>query len=244
VTAVSVGAVLRAHNLDEGPKRVLQSSYGFLRTEPYEPEEYPEHSNATPFTSEMDGDLYVQTINYFIKKVSCSPKVYSMSEPLFFSGRLYSIQRGVWSYSNIPHILGSWERFGMWGDSLCVGHGNWVSLHSGTPKEQRYVEFWNLENKFGLKFDGLGLVHEAGKITTDMTWLVEDKKPPLKPIHRCPTNKNKRFYKVEYDLFAIVEGRNLRYEARYTDPADPKAGPQVQKARQVSIASAFQPGTQ
>jgi len=86
VTAVSVGAVLRAHNLDKGPKRVLQSSYGFLRTEPYEPEEYPEHSNATPFTSEMDGDLYVQTIDYFIKKVSCSPKVYSMSEPFFFQG--------------------------------------------------------------------------------------------------------------------------------------------------------------
>ncbi len=47
-------------------------------------------------------------------------------------------------------------------------------------------------------------------------------------------------YVVEYDLVAIVEGRNLRYEARY--PAAGGTG-KVQKASQISIASAFKPGT-
>jgi hypothetical protein len=53
------------------------------------------------------------------------------------------------------------------------------------------------------------------------------------------TFKGKKHYKVEYDLVPIVEGRNLRYEARY--PAN-----QFGKARntgQISIAAAFDPGT-
>ena len=60
-------------------------------------------------------------------------------------------------------------------------------------------------------------------------------------------------YRVEYDLVAFVEGRNLRYEARW--PAldryeagnkrkrDDEAGYVVLETAQVSIASAFQPGT-
>jgi hypothetical protein len=58
---------------------------------------------------------------------------------------------------------------------------------------------------------------------------------------------------VEYDLVVIVEGRNLRYEARWP-PMDhhdeirkrKRAGKSsfvVLETAQVSIASAFQPGT-
>ena len=60
-------------------------------------------------------------------------------------------------------------------------------------------------------------------------------------------------YRVEYDIVVTVEGRNLRYEARWT----PKNNDQVSKKRkqsgqhnfevvqtaQISIASAFRPGT-
>lgn len=46
-------------------------------------------------------------------------------------------------------------------------------------------------------------------------------------------------YLVEYDLIPIVEGRNLRYEARYP----PGELGEVQNAGQISIAAAFQPGT-
>jgi hypothetical protein len=52
--------------------------------------------------------------------------------------------------------------------------------------------------------------------------------------------RGKIHYEVTYDLVPIVEGRNLRYEARY--PADAGAGA-VQKVGQISIAAAFLPGT-
>ena len=52
-------------------------------------------------------------------------------------------------------------------------------------------------------------------------------------------SQGKVHYKVDYDLYAIVEGRNLRYEARY--PANESG--KVQKAGQISIAAAFRPGT-
>ena len=44
---------------------------------------------------------------------------------------------------------------------------------------------------------------------------------------------------VEYDLFPIVEGCKVRYEARY--PVGIMG--EVQKAGQISIAAAFRPGT-
>ena len=49
--------------------------------------------------------------------------------------------------------------------------------------------------------------------------------------------KGKRHYKVEYELVMIIDGRNLRYEARYP------AGGAVQNKGQISIAAAFVPGT-
>src|SRR5438128_2561274 len=59
-------------------------------------------------------------------------------------------------------------------------------------------------------------------------------------------NLNKSYYSVEFDWVMILEGRNLRYEARWP-PADQldKYG-QTQTVRafgQVCIAAAFRPGT-
>jgi hypothetical protein len=78
-------------------------------------------------------------------------------------------------------------------------------------------------------------IQVAGKILVDMTWLREQK--IVKPIDPGPGCNGIRYYKVEYELVAIVEGRNLRYEARYP------AGGKMQESRQVSIAAAFRPGT-
>jgi hypothetical protein len=60
-------------------------------------------------------------------------------------------------------------------------------------------------------------------------------------------------YKVEYDLVVIVEGRNLRYEARWPARDDHeqigkrkragKSSYMTLKTAQISIASAFKPGT-
>lgn len=49
--------------------------------------------------------------------------------------------------------------------------------------------------------------------------------------------KGRRHYKVEFQLVMIVDGRNLRYEARYPE------GGQTKDRGQISIAAAFVPGT-
>jgi hypothetical protein len=74
----------------------------------------------------------------------------------------------------------------------------------------------------------------AGKTLTDMTFLREQGLiKPLSPL----SGKGKKHYRVEYDLVAFIEGRNLRYEARYP------VGAKGQKTAQGSMAAAFQPGT-
>jgi hypothetical protein len=58
--------------MDKGPDRIIQSSYGFLRTEPYEPRIFPAHREAEPDLDDVDGEYYLQTIVYFMKKASNS----------------------------------------------------------------------------------------------------------------------------------------------------------------------------
>ena len=49
----------------------------------------------------------------------------------------------------------------------------------------------------------------------------------------------KKHYKVEFELVMIIDGRNLRYEARWPIGE----GSQVQQKGQTCIAAAFIPGT-
>jgi hypothetical protein len=95
----------------------------------------------------------------------------------------------------------------------------------------------------------------AGTIVTDMTVLRDEGHIDI--TYPEPDDygviRGRPHYRVEYDLVAIAEGRNLRYEARWT----PKNNDQGSKKRkqsgqhnfevvqtaQVSIASAFRPGT-
>jgi hypothetical protein len=59
-------------------------------------------------------------------------------------------------------------------------------------------------------------------------------------------NKSKSYYLVEFDLVMILDGRNLRYEARWP-PAEQlgKFGQtqRVQDSGQICVAAAFKPGT-
>lgn len=69
-----------------------------------------------------------------------------------------------------------------------------------------------------------------------MTWLRDSKR--LKPIE-SKSGRGKKHYRVDFELVASVEGRNLRYEARWKGPeGTEKVG------KQVSIAAAFKPGTE
>lgn len=79
----------------------------------------------------------------------------------------------------------------------------------------------------------------AGTIKTDMTFL--RKQNLIQPIEATFNEHglqiSKRHYKVEYEVVMIVDGRNLTFEARWP------AGGAIQASKQISIASAFVPGT-
>lgn len=75
MTAIAAGAALRALNLKDGPERRAVSSYGFLRTEPYEaevPGQEKGHKEAEVWVDPFDEQEYVTVINYFMHKVICS----------------------------------------------------------------------------------------------------------------------------------------------------------------------------
>jgi hypothetical protein len=59
----------------------------------------------------------------------------------------------------------------------------------------------------------------------------------IQPVVPQAGEGGKPHYKVEFELVMIIDGRNLRYEARFP------AGGQVQDRGQISIAAAFEPGT-
>ncbi|KAB5518088.1 hypothetical protein GE09DRAFT_1045090 [Coniochaeta sp. 2T2.1] len=66
ITAVACGAVLRAVNKEQGPKRHARSSYGILRREPYM--EFPEHEGAPKYHDPHDGLPYVvNTVDWVLK---------------------------------------------------------------------------------------------------------------------------------------------------------------------------------
>ncbi|KAF2111588.1 hypothetical protein BDV96DRAFT_634844 [Lophiotrema nucula] len=73
-TAVARGAVLRALSKSDGPERFSQCSYGLSLKEPYMPEEYEAHRNATAKIDDDDGCWYVErTIDWKINKGSQVP---------------------------------------------------------------------------------------------------------------------------------------------------------------------------
>jgi hypothetical protein len=66
---VAQGAILRAARKEDGPARILQSSYGFLRSERYQA--YREHAGQDPVRDRGDGLLYIDhTIEWMIHGVA------------------------------------------------------------------------------------------------------------------------------------------------------------------------------
>ena len=80
----------------------------------------------------------------------------------------------------------------------------------------------------------LGAKH-IGTIETDMSFLRE-----REDFELVRPAQGHTYYSVEFDLVPIVEGRQLRYEARW--PAGKGKGIKLNEG-QVCIASAFRPGT-
>lgn len=67
--AVSHGAVFRAMNKADGPKRIVQSNFGFLQIEERDLR-LPAHRMATPTDGDFDGKMYIENVlDWVIKKV-------------------------------------------------------------------------------------------------------------------------------------------------------------------------------
>ncbi|XBQ87853.1 hypothetical protein V6000_003493 [Aspergillus fumigatus] len=170
-TAVASGAVLRALNQELGPIRIIQSSYGYLCTEPWDPELIKAHNSSKPKQVDPNnGDLYVKnTICWVLKK---GDEVPPFAEYRF---------RTLFTFP-----ANTKQRF------KCNQH--------------LYV--------------------------SDMTFLrTEGHIRPVKPDNEL----GRRHYRVEYDLVMIVDGYNIRYEARW----DNGQGEQVHAEKQINIAAAF-----
>lgn len=143
---------------------------------------------------------------------------------------------------------------------LCV-----EKLYMSDEKRKSHYPLNHIENSPGTFL--------AGEIIADMTFLRDEGRIKPKPTPPVPSRSRKKprkpddHYEIEFDLVMIVEGRSLRYEARWpprdTIPPPPDANghipvdrsmygesPQAADAGQrvlasdtVCIAAAFRPGT-
>ncbi|KAL3432223.1 hypothetical protein BDV09DRAFT_134023 [Aspergillus tetrazonus] len=64
---VSHGAVFRAFNKSDGPKRIVQSNFGFLQLELYSTRQ-PAHRGVSAIFNTIDGKKYVRVLDWVIKK--------------------------------------------------------------------------------------------------------------------------------------------------------------------------------
>lgn len=93
----------------------------------------------------------------------------------------------------------------------------------------------------------LGAV-QIGTIETDMTFLIDE--GHIQPQSPSPDStyagSRRKFWQTHYDILMIVEGRSIRFEARWPAKKNcrPRDGPQrVLATKLVGIAAAFEPGT-
>ncbi|TGO49691.1 hypothetical protein BCON_0203g00020 [Botryotinia convoluta] len=200
ITAVASGAVLRALDKKNGPERISQSSYGFLRHEPWQPRLYLGHERTRPDESELDGEKYVATIDYFMVKGNSIRPDHQFSP--FPTYHTFPIDEKKFLCEEVLYV-------------------------SDTATESHYSRR-NLKNADA---------QIAGRIIVDMTFLRD--KGIITPVYPEEGMGGKEHYRVEYELVAKVEGRALRYEARY--PAG--EGGKVRGEGKFSIAAAFREGT-
>lgn len=81
-----------------------------------------------------------------------------------------------------------------------------------------------------------------------MTFLRDDGhiKPVLPSDYSTFSGPKARYWAVTFELVMIIDGRNLRYEARWPPSDSPEArvhDQRVLKKGQTCIAAAFKPGT-
>ncbi|CAN9285841.1 unnamed protein product [Alternaria alternata] len=224
-TAVARGAVLRALNKRFGPSRITQCSYGFLFSESYDPENIPEHRGTTCRINRVDGERYVdETIRWVLQ---AGERVENMQAFTFHVKHTFPLTR----------------------KKLLSAEQLWMC---DEPRPDHYRKT-NIKNKGDVDSQcayqaniGAGAVM-VGFLQTDLTRLKDEGRiVPQYPSEASIHKGSKRcFWEVDYEVALIVEGRSIRFEARY--PVKGALGPGEQQevlgAKLVGIAAAFAPGT-
>jgi hypothetical protein len=86
-----------------------------------------------------------------------------------------------------------------------------------------------------------------GTIETDLTFLIENGEiePQLPSVDSKWAGSRHQYWEVHYAVLMIVEGRSIRFEARWPASTDKKPGrvPRVLATKLVGIAASFPPGT-
>ncbi|PMD30615.1 hypothetical protein L207DRAFT_549324 [Hyaloscypha variabilis F] len=211
-TAVARGAVLQALNKDHNSLRITSCSYGFLQTEPYEPEEFAAHRNTRCIIDKADGEKYIDgTINWLIQKDESLPAHHEFS---IIVKHTFAPKRTVFKCKEV----------------LYVSDFQHESHYRATHAINKGAEI-------------------AGSITADMTFLKDEGLIQLTPPSVFSTYSGPKaplHWEVTFELVMIIDGRNLRYEARWPPSNSPEASlysQRVQEKGQICIAAAFKPGT-
>ncbi|CCD54394.1 hypothetical protein BofuT4_P124420.1 [Botrytis cinerea T4] len=161
---------------------------------------YLQMNLAKPDESELDGEKYVATIDYFMIKGSPIRPDHKFSP--FPTYHTFPVDEKKFLCEEILYVS----------DSATESHYSRKDLKNANAQI-------------------------AGRIIVDMTFLRD--KGIITPVYPEEGKDGKEHYRVEYELVAKVEGRALRYEARY--PAG--EGGKVRGHGQFSIAAAFREGT-
>lgn len=117
-------------------------------------------------------------------------------------------------------------------ENLWVSDSDVQSHYQITHKKNKGRSFFNCHKLILTYVLGAEL---AGTIKADMTPLVKSGKIQL--THPEEGYEGAPHYRIEFELVMIINGRNLRFEARW-----PRGG-EVQGSTQICIAAAFRPGT-
>ncbi|KAJ9610003.1 hypothetical protein H2200_006333 [Cladophialophora chaetospira] len=219
-SAVARGAVLRALNKEHGPTRISRTSYGILFDDRFD-KNNPKHKGLKGRKDKADGNLYIkETIHWQISKGDVVP-----------ANQVTRVLR--------RHIFQRNSR------RLIVSEALWVS---GQKHESGYRKnHANNDGEFISWCEGSSLTTQAvltmsgaeqlGKIMFDLTELKSQPKKYL-TTEDSSDHVEHTFWEIEFDLCLIIDGRNLRFEAR--SPENPN---QVTSSQNFSIAASFIPGT-
>ncbi|KAK9423862.1 hypothetical protein SUNI508_03878 [Seiridium unicorne] len=192
-SAVSSGGILRGLNKDRGPLRFIRSSYGILRTFPWDEnrEEFLNSGLTKPRRNAVDGGHWVKDTIYWVLK------------------------RGDEVVTHLSN--GRTER--VWkSEPISCMHSFLATSSKFICEELLYVSDSATESYYLRDHEKNRDAEEVGAIITDFTFLREQ--GLVEPVQNYDETGNpigKEHYEIEYKLYLEVVGRDLQCYAEYGD---------------------------